>query len=172
MSDRALVSCEFKLSVLHLTLWWCTAPVSRPEIGWKQHQLWHRHGWGEEEAKIPRGRLRLHIQWIHWYDTFSWVEPQAEYWRAVWTNGLRWVSLLLLALVLLPQLLSVDIQRLVGINGQQHVANVRLWRRKKNHCQNPNHCSWSRCDAYAGQLEDFFYSEMLTSSKKIVVSLS
>lgn len=52
--------------------------------------------------------------------------------QILWVNGLRWVPVLLFALVLLSQLLRVDVKRLEGVNGQQHVSNVSLWKRKKN----------------------------------------
>lgn len=43
----------------------------------------------------------------------------------------RWVSLLLFALVLLPELLCVDVKGLEGVNRQQHVSNVSLGGERK-----------------------------------------
>lgn len=42
----------------------------------------------------------------------------------------RWVPLLLFALVFLSQLLCVDVKGLEGVNGQQHVSNVSLGKKK------------------------------------------
>lgn len=51
--------------------------------------------------------------------------------QILWGNGLRWVPMLLFALVFLSQLFRVDVKRLEWVNGQQHVSNVSLWKRKK-----------------------------------------
>lgn len=131
--DRALASRRFKQCLLRGTLWWCTAPVSRPEIHRKQHRLWRRRGWEEKQNtwRETCGRPVPQMEWHLWWNACSYMGLRVKETQILWGNVLRWVPMLLFALVFLSQLLRVDFKRLEGVNGQQHVSNVSLWKRKK-----------------------------------------